>query len=103
MTNQNVQNVQTWYACNECDQTFPTKNKVRKHYTIHVLNRIYKCRECRQLFSRQEDKNNHKCKYKNMQRWYMCDECDEMFLTEIKLNKHITKHKSNMSTKNDIV
>ncbi len=91
----NNPNVQTWYECNKCDETFSTKSRVRKHYTKHLLNRVYKCHGCCQRFIRREDRDRHMCRYKDILRWYMCNECDKVFLTKTKLNKHIMNHKLN--------
>ena len=87
------------FKCKECDERFYTKEKLKKHFNIHLCERNpelrVKCdfKNCEKYFYTQYSMRRHKKRNHSIERW-TCDwpECGRVYKQKIDFDDHIRAH-----------
>ncbi|XP_033639003.1 uncharacterized protein LOC117299562 [Asterias rubens] len=77
------------YKCKTCDKSFPMKQSLQRHQTVHTKERPYQCKKCGNAFSMLFNLSRH---MKVHGRGLVCDNCGETFRRKSSLNKHMRSH-----------
>lgn len=82
----------SYYICNvlNCNQSFKTKEKLNRHETTHMPNRLYKYDICNKKF---KTKNilDHK-KIHTLEKLFNCDKCNKSYRRKYNLQVHQRYH-----------
>ena len=113
----NAMNVPECFACDECHETFSSKQLLTTHKSLH--HKLFKCEHCNFQDSNEENINNHmiathttlKChicsfvsndgksldehlENTHYNKKFRCTECNSLFHTEQMFKEHVSKHRS---------
>jgi len=79
------------YKCLECDNTFKTKDILRRHSVRHSNGRNFKCNLCPRAFFFQRDLNFH-LKCHQVSEKFLCEHCHNEYSSKSALKKHLLIH-----------
>ncbi|XP_033166541.1 transcription factor Ouib [Drosophila mauritiana] len=89
---QNRRDMNQFFPCPECPQTFKKKALLKQHRTqAHLINRRFQCAICHEVFASLGAKFRHDKAHKN-ERPYPCLECGMNFSSVSELQNHCSTH-----------
>lgn len=80
------------YKCLTCDNTFKTKDILRRHSVRHTKGKNFKCLMCPREFFFQRDLNFHNQKSHNSSEKFLCEFCNHEYSSKSALTKHLLIH-----------
>nr|XP_054768854.1 zinc finger protein 595-like isoform X2 [Lytechinus pictus] len=84
------ENLSLGLQCKICGNVYPKMSDLQKHYMIHELNHLYRCRFCDTIWDRKRMYRRHMQTHKVKP--YRCPKCYKAFSNENRLRRHIDKH-----------
>ena len=96
--------VESQYTCFECDESFKTKECVRKHMEKHITERRkfeIECGKCDLKYSSEKLLEEHvithmeDCTSNVEKEEFRCDDCNSQFTSKEYLENHMSKHNKN--------
>nr|XP_023013462.1 zinc finger protein 84-like [Leptinotarsa decemlineata] len=79
------------FTCPECKKKFFTKHDLQKHFKTHNPLNLYPCSVCKKSFSKQSLLSRHEMIHNDVPK-YICTQCDKTFLKKEYLDFHMEKH-----------
>lgn len=86
-------NLQSSHQCAECDATFPTCSRLKRHVLgVHRQVRNFKCTQCPRMFSQKSHLSKHCLDVHEQRRDHKCPDCDKYFSSPYKVKRHMVVH-----------
>ncbi|XP_065083758.1 zinc finger protein 26-like [Ochlerotatus camptorhynchus] len=79
------------FHCSDCDQRFPTRQRLDLHSYVHTDSKPYCCDVCGKNFRSKKNFAEHMAAHSNI-RPYSCTVCGMSFVREWNMKQHMLKH-----------
>lgn len=78
-------------ACDQCDKSFPSAERLKRHYRVHTGEKPFGCDVCTKRYSHYSVLHAHRQRHAG-RRNFLCEICNKTFLFKKDLDRHLDFH-----------